>query len=83
MIYTVDYHDGHDSYIAIATGDRDKAIQTLKQDEDFTLRVWEGGEVIVAIGLNENGDAYKALGNYDSYTSIEQELCNEIFEKLK
>lgn len=81
LIYTVMLLDYADTDIMLATADREEALKEFESCVDFSLQVWEKGEVLIDIWCS--GDEYKADGGLERYPEKGQQLFHGIVEQLQ
>lgn len=80
LIYTVMFYCYADTELMLATTDRNEAVELFKSCSEFSLQVWEGGEVLIDIWNDEDG--YTTNGKLDRYPEKGQQLFREITDKL-
>ncbi|PEN76809.1 hypothetical protein CN544_28580 [Bacillus toyonensis] len=81
LIYTVMFYCYADTELMLATTERTEALELFKSCSDFSLQVWDKGEVITDI-WNHYGD-YESNGGLERYPENGQQLFNEIVEQLQ
>lgn len=81
LIYTVMFYCYADTELMLATTERTEALELFKSCSDFSLQVWDKGEVITDI-WNHYGD-YESNGGLERYPEKGQQLFKEIVEQLQ